>query len=208
MGKKAVTSEEIRFRNARIAFAKIEEPEYFNKDKPQPNEKKKRRYTILLDPTNVKDGHGKIIAKIRAEGERIGLAFWDGKLPKKLDLCYGTDEDLNKVYDGFKGMFWVKVSTADFLPIVGRKKTGPKDSSGNPTFVQLNPGDAEFPRSGSYVNGSLTLWTQDSNNRVAINGNALALQYNAPGEAFGRPSANPNAQFEELETEDADPMFD
>ena len=107
--------------------------------------------------------------------------------------------NLNKVYDGFKGMFWIKLSAFEGeLPIVGRRRTGPvKD--GKPTFEILKPGAAEWPYPGCYVNSKITLWTQDSNNRVAINGNGLTIQFKQDGDAFGRPSSDPDAEFDALE---------
>jgi hypothetical protein len=198
VGKKSVTSEKIAVNGARIAFCdSIGEATYFGAT-PQPKEKKKHRYTLLLDPTNA--AHAETIKQIKSESARIAKLFWD-PVPKKLERCWGTDEDLNKLYDGFEGMFWIKLSAYEGeLPIVGRRRTGPVDpKTGKPTFELIKPGHAEWPYAGSYVNSKMTLWTQDSNNRVGINGNGLTLQFMKDGAGFGRPNADPDDEFEALE---------
>jgi hypothetical protein len=43
------------------------------------------------------------------------------------------------------------------------------------------------------------LWTQDSNNRIGINGNGLTIQFMKDGDSFGRPGADPDSEFEALE---------
>lgn len=198
MSKKAVTSEKIRLSRVRLAFANLDKPEYFKPNNPAPNEKPKYRATLLLDPSNAQHKeHRKLVI---AEGDRIAAAYWRDNMPNKIDKCYGTNADLRKVYDGFKDTMHIKLSSEDPIPIVGRRRNGPVDPrTGKPTFLPVKPGDADFPYNGCYVNATITLWTQDSHGRVAINGNLLALQFCEDGQAFGRQSADPDSEFEALE---------
>ncbi len=219
--KKPVTSEKIVIERARLAFANLDTLEYFNPQAPGANEKKKSRATLLLDPTNEK--HAAIIKKIKSEAGRIATEFWGAEqaadLNKKrlLEKCFGTEDDLKKVYDGYKGMFFIKISADRIVPIVGRNRTGPVDpKTGRKAFEILKPGDKEYPYNGCYVNAPITLWTQGSHGRDAINGNMLTIQFCEDGQEFGRPSADPDNEFDALEdatdsTEgggDADSMFD
>jgi hypothetical protein len=202
--KKPVTSNKIVVTHARLAFANLDELEYFNPQAPKANEKKMSRATLLIDPTTVEGA--KTIAEIKAEAKRIAIEYWGEAEATRLfanrliNKCYGTEESLKKVYDGYKGMFWVKIAADRLPPIVGRNRTGPVDpKTGRKTFIPVKPGDAEFPYNGSYVNGPITLWTQDSHGRIGINANMLTLQFNEKGVEFGRPSADPDGEFDALE---------
>jgi len=185
VSKKAVTSEKIKLGRVRLAFANLDVPEYFKKGQPQQNEKPKYRATLLLDPSNPQ--HKAACKQIWAEGDRIAAAFWTNGVPNRIDKCYGTNADLRKIYDGFKDMVHYKVSSADPIPVVDRRK------------IPVAPGKAQWPYNGCYVNATITLWTQDSHSRVAINGNLLAVQFCEDGTAFGRQSADPDQEFEALE---------
>jgi hypothetical protein len=202
VAKKAITSEKIQLKRVRLAFANLDVPEYFKPNNPQPNEVKKYRATLLLDPSNAE--HKAACKILWAQGDDIAAKFWTGGVPNKLDKCFGTNADLRKIYDGFKDMVHVKVSSKDPVPMVGRRRNGPVDPrTGKPTFLPVKPGDADFPYNGCYVNATVTLWTQDSHSRVGINGNLLALQFCEDGQAFGRQSANPDSEFEALEDGEA-----
>ncbi len=218
VAKKAVTSEKIVINRARLAFANLDTLEFFNKDAPGPHEKPKSRATLLLDPTNAE--HAAVIKKIKSEAGRIATEFWGEEQAKELmrkkllDKCFGTDDDLKKVYDGFAGMFFVKINADRIVPIVGRNRTGPVDpKTQRKTFEIVKPGDKEYPYNGCYVNAPITLWTQGSHGRDAINGNMLTIQFCEDGPEFGRPSADPDSEFEPLEDAtqpegDPDNMFD
>lgn len=197
---KAVTSEKFQLKNVRLAFPKIDAYEYFNPASPGPKEQKKKRATFLLDPS--KTDHAAFIKTVKACASGIVTKMWDGKKPNKLEVCFGTDADLEKVYDGYAGMFFVKLATADVLPVVGRRK------GADGKFIPLSPGDKEWPYAGCFVNVSGTLWGQDSHGRKGINGNLLALQFVKDGAAFGRPPADTDAEFEELSAGEGESAFD
>lgn len=186
---KSVTSEQIQLTNVRLAFVQLDKPTKIGQN---PEETPKYRVTALLDPSNAE--HAALIKKIKTEAERIAKQKWDGTVPKGIETCFGNGNDLDKVYNGFADMFFVRLSTPDLPPIVGRQK--------NPTtktFMQLTPGQAGFPYSGCYANVPITLWTQDSHGRKGVNGNLLAVQFVKDGDSFrGQAPVNPDQQFAEL----------
>lgn len=190
MAKKSITSEKIRFKNVRIAFVNLDKPTKFDPKKSDEEEAPKYRLQVLLDPTNAE--HAKQISFMQTEAKRIAEAYWDGQIPKSLEKCFGKGDDLDKVYAGYAGMVYCKAANRDLPPIVGTKKV-------NGTFMQLDPKDKEFPYAGCYCNVTVTLWTQDSHGRKAINGNLLAVQFAGDGERFaGNSVANADEEFEAL----------
>lgn len=189
MGKKAITSEKIQLKSARLAFVQLDKATKIGKSE---EEVPKYRLTFLLDPSN-KD-HAATIDKIKSEAKRIALEMWDGEIPKSLEKCFGNGNDLDKIYNGFGDMFYFKANSSSLPPIVGRTK-----NPGTGTFIQLEPGKPGFPYSGSFANGSITCWTQDSHGAKRIGGNLLAVQFSHDGESFGGGAkANADDEFESL----------
>lgn len=195
---KAITSEKIFIPEARLSFPVIDKPKQYIGEDGKPQGEPKFSFTLLLDPSNKL--HVPVIAKIKSEAGRIAKEFFD-PIPKAFSqpgcktLCYGLGNDLDKVYDGYADMFYVKLSSNSRIPVVGRRKDAKTGK-----FTQLQAGDAEWPYAGCFVNATMTMWTQDSHGRKAINGNAIGLQFVRDGEAFGGGApANPDAEFEALE---------
>lgn len=189
MGKKAITSEPIKVKGARLAFVQLDKATKIGKSE---DEVAKYRLTALLDPSN-KD-HAVTIDKIKSEAKRIALEMWDGEIPKSLEKCFGSGNDLDKIYNGFADMFFIKLNNSSLPPIVGRTK-----DPGTGTFIQLQPGKPGFPYGGCYGNLTLTTWTQDSHGAKRIGGNLLAVQFSHDGESFGGGSkANADDEFESL----------
>jgi hypothetical protein len=185
---KSITSEQIMAKNARLAFVQLDKPTKIGKN---PEEIAKYRVTVLLDPSDA--DHAAIIKQVKGEGARIAKEFWEGTVPKSLELCFGNGNDLDKVYNGFEDMFYIRLSSTDLPPIVGRQK-----NPSTKTFLQLSPGETGFPYSGCYGNVALTLWTQDSHGRKGLNGNLCAVQFIKDGESFrGAPPADPNRTFDD-----------
>ena len=197
---KSVTSAKLQGKRVRASFLKIETPEFFNPAAPGPNEKKKYRASFLFDPSI--PAHAEVIAAIKSEATKIVNAMFDGKKPKSLEICWGEGNDLDKVYDGYKDMFFLKLSSADPFPVVGRRK------GADGKFKPLKPGETEWPYNGCYVNVSFTLWGQDSHGRKAINGNLLAIQFVEDGDPFGRPPTDANSEFEALPEGEGESAFD
>ena len=184
---KNVTSEKIPLTNVRLSFPALDKPKAF-KEGIEP----KFEASFLLDPTN-KD-HAAAIAKIKAESARVAKIQFDGEIPKSLEKCWGLGDDLDKVYEGYAGMFWIKAKSASRVPVVGRRKNA------DGKFQILGAGDKEWPYAGCFVNATLTVWAQNSHGRKAINGNLIALQFVKDGDAFsGNKTAVPEEEFQALE---------
>lgn len=196
---KSITSEKIFLPEVRLSFPELERPKAFKNDKGEVQGEPTFGATLLLDPSN--KAHAAAIAKIKGEAGRIAKEFFAEGIPKAFSqpgcktLCYGNGNDLDKVYAGYEDMFYVKAKNSNRVPVVGRRKN-PETGK----FTQVVPGDAEWPFAGCYVNATVTLWTQNSHGRKAINGNLIAIQYVKPGEAFGGGGpADPDSEFEALE---------
>lgn len=184
---KNVTSEKIVLNNVRLSFPALDKPKAFKAD-----QEPKFESTFLLDPTN-KD-HAAAIAKIKAESARVAKVQFDGEIPKSLEKCWGLGNDLDKVYDGYADMFWIKAKSPSRVPIVGRRKNA------DGKFQILGAGDAEWPYAGCFVNATVTVWAQNSHGRKAINGNLIAIQFVKDGDAFGgNRTAVPEDEFQALE---------
>lgn len=175
-----ITSEKIELKNVRLSFADIFKAKAF-----QTGQDARYSASFLLDPSD--KAHKKLIALVKSEGDRIYEEEWKGKTPKLKGRCYGTEDDLDKVYDGYEGMFFVRTSKPE--------------SDGRPTIVDtdMSPLTAEDakPYNGCYVDATLTLWTQDNQFGKRINGNLRAIRFRSDGEAFGRPPIDADDEFSE-----------
>ena len=173
---------------ARLAFARLHKAE--KKRKPNGEEYGTASFscTLLLDPSNVE--HQKQIAAIKAAAQKVVVAKWgpraDGGWPKDnaqtgtkgLILCFGNGNDLNKVYDGYKDMFFVKCADTS-RPLLGNRKGEP-----------VVEGDPQCPYSGCYVRARISPWVyyptpkrpQSAN---GVNMNIRSVQFMEDGAAFG-----------------------
>ena len=200
MGK-TVSSGKIKLRNVRAAFVNLDKADYFKPGQPGPNETKKRRITFLLDPSNA--DHAKTIQEIKEAAKKCAEQTWPDGIPKSLDKCYGLGNDQDKVYEGFKDMWFIRTARKeDDGPgaIVGRRRTGPNGKDGKPTFVQLEKGQKEFPYGGCYVNATISLWVLNNHGQKRIMANYEAIQFANDGKSFsGRTEADANSEFDALE---------
>ena len=95
-----------------------------------------------------------------------------------LILCFGNGNDLQKVYDGYKDMFYVKLSDTS-RPLIGNRAGG--------IVVE---GDPQCPYSGCIVRARISPWVyfptakrpQSAN---GVNFNFRSLQFVEDGAAFG-----------------------
>lgn len=175
---KAVTSEKIKA-YGRLSYLRIDKPEPF-----QEGQTPKFQATVLFDPSDVEQA--KTIAVIKAAAQKLYQDKW-GEVPVgRKPPCYGLGDKLDKIPDGYKGMFYVRLSN-DARPGVANR-------AGRP----VAPGEKEFPYSGSYGNVNFTLWTQDNKYGKRINGNLIAIQFVKDGSAFGRGPVSVDDEFEPL----------
>lgn len=161
---KAITSEKIKIRNARLSFARLDKGKPFAVGMTP-----KFQAAFLLDPSD-KD-HAVVIADIKAKAMKLlqdgGLTPADLTHPN----CFGNGD--KKKYDGYAGRFYVASSQETRPPVANR--------SAKP----VQAGEKEFPYSGCFVNGSVTLWLQNNQYGKRINANLLAVQFVGDGPAFG-----------------------
>jgi len=181
------TSEKIELKNVRLSFAELWQAKAF-----QEGQAPKYQASFLLDPSD-KD-HKKMIKTVKAEADRIKKAQWGDKPPKLKGECFGDGDDLDTVYDGYEGMFFMRANknAAD-----GRVTIVNSDNS--PLTV-----DDGKPYNGCYVDATLTLWTQDNSFGKRINGNLRAIRFRGDGEAFGRPAIEADDEFSEAPEDGAD----
>jgi hypothetical protein len=159
------------------------------------------RMTWLLDPTQ--PAAQETIKKIKTEAARQldiyhnGRANWpqDNKQTgtKGILLCFGNGNDLPKVYDGYKDMFFIKASDTTAPFIVDQKGRLVRFGGDNAWHVvdrktdQLTDEIADsniVPYGGAYCRGKISLYIYN-NESHGINANFRSIQYVRYGEGFG-----------------------
>lgn len=138
--------------------------------------------TVILDPTN--RVHAEAIEATKAEAVRAmnhlfgsqdkwPVADVDkGILPPR--YCFGLGNKLPKVYDGFKDMWYIKLSTPDYnRPLIWTRRHTP--------VVQES--DDQAPYDGSVCNVSADLWPYN-NESSGVNGNLRELQFSKDGKEY------------------------
>lgn len=185
MAKKSVTSEIIQLPKVRLSFPRLDKPKAF-----QPGQAERFEATFLLDPSN--QNHAKVIARIKSEAARICREHWGDKFDavkkeiKQRHLQDGND----KSYDGYKDMLYVATHNTTRPVIVDRN------------VKPVVPSDTQWPYAGCYVNGTVTLWTQDNQFGKAVNVNLRGIQFVEDGKAFG--GAAPIEADDEFEAMEGD----
>ena len=179
---KAPTSDVIKLADVRLSFAKISKPEAFEQGQTP-----KFGATFLLDPS--KPEHKALIGQVQGAAKKL-IEEVSLKIPDfEVGHCFGyADKHPKKSkYDGYAGMFYVCASN-EIRPTLCNRRTDP-----------VAEGDAQFPYSGCYVNGTITLWLQNNKWGKKINANLRAVQFVRDGEAFGRAPVSAEDEFEPLE---------
>ena len=171
----------IPVKGARLAFARLHKAEA-RKDPKTGAERGKPKFscTLLLDPSNAE--HAATIKAVKADAIRVLNARYGNQeswpKPSKatgmggLIMCFGNGNDLEKVYDGYKDMFYIKCSDTN-RPLLGNRQ--------GKVVVE---GDPQCPYSGCYVNAKISLWSYDNESR-GVNSNIRSVQFVRDGDAFG-----------------------
>lgn len=177
---KSTTSSKILLPEVRLAFVNVHKARAFSTGGDA-------RYSLecLLDPKS--DKHAKVIKEIKEAGKFIYDQTWGDDKVKLLSKCFGTSEELNKDYEGYEGMFVVRLSNSRRPVVVDRDGRTP-----------LAEEDGR-PYSGCIGNVTCTLWTQDNQFGKRINGNLRGVQFVREGDQFG--GVNPEGEFDSLEDE-------
>lgn len=180
--------------NARAAFCRPYSPQQRKNKDGSARGKPKYSTTALLDPSNA--AHAATIKEIKEEALRCLLHRYKSqdKFPKAnpatgiggLIMCFGYGDDLPKVYDGYAGMFYIKLTDTD-APLVGNRNGRP-----------VAEGQPEAPYGGAICNFKTTLYSYDNESR-GVNANFRSIQFVAPGAAFGgRGQLDPSQEFTPL----------
>jgi hypothetical protein len=190
---KSPTSEVLRLTGVRLSFPRLFTPEAFEEGKP-----KTFQATFLLDPSN--DDHKKILKTIQKEALKLTKeAFGEDYTLKKLKgVCFGKGDNLDNVYDGYEGMYYVRTGNT-VRPAVANRRGEP-----------VAQGDEQEPYAGCYVNATLSLWAQNhKTGGKRINANLRGVQFVKDGEAFGQEPISAENEFEALDDNSpADEDFD
>lgn len=210
----------IEIHKGRPSFYKAEKFMYRTKkdgtlDKGTPDKPKKPRksMTWLLDPSDAQAAV--TIKEIKTEAARQLDIFWQGREnwppdnkvtgTKGLLMCFGNGNDLPKIYDGYKDMFFIKVSDS-VEPIIGDRRgrgvqfvTGDQQwhyvdkTTGQTTEEIADPGT--IPYGGAYCRGRISLYCYD-NEAAGVNANFRSVQFLEPGPAFGGAAGSRSAADE------------
>lgn len=211
----------ITIHRGRPAFYRADKASYRTNKQGQPIKTRpdgtpvKPRYgwTWLLDPSEAQAQA--TIKEIKDEASRQLDIFFNGREnwpkdnpttgTKGIITCFGEGNKLPKVYDGFKDMFYIKVSDT-IRPIIGdRRGRGVvfveqdsqwhyTDADGNTTEEVADPG--KIPYAGSICRGRVSLYPYN-NESAGVNANAMSCQFLETGPAFG--GAGRRNAAEELE---------
>jgi hypothetical protein len=100
-----------------------------------------------------------------------------------------------KSYDGYEGMFVIASNNRTRPTVVDRDLTPLVEEDGK-------------PYSGCYVNGTITLWSQDNQYGKRVNANLRAVQFVKDGDAFGVKPADAEDEFDVLDGDDDEDFLD
>jgi len=180
------TSEVIKLESARISYPHIYEPSAYEEGDPL-----KFSAKFLLDPSN--PNHAAKIKEIKlAAAELMREEFGPEFKPAGLKgVCFANGntkvDDQGEVKEGYADM-WV-IGASEFVrPAVANRSGGP-----------VVEGESQAPYGGSYVNATITLWTQNNKWGKRINANLRGVQFVKDGDAFGRAPISAEEEFEALE---------
>jgi Protein of unknown function (DUF2815) len=160
------------------------------------------RMTWLLDPTD--KVAAATIAEIKAEAARQLDIFFQGREnwpkdnkqtgTKGIVPCFGNGNDLPKIYDGYKDMFFLKVADTT-EPIWGDRRGRSvrfdkgdgawhilDRATGQQTEEVVDP--EQCPYGGAYGRGRVSLYVYN-NEQAGVNSNFRSVQFLEKGEAFG-----------------------
>jgi hypothetical protein len=201
---------------ARLAFARIHKAEQSKDRAGNPVGTAKFSATLLIDPSS-KEGQ-ETIAKLKGAALKAIVEKWGpkdgGGWPKPnpatgmggLIFCFGNGNDLPKVYDGYRDMWYIKVADTT-RPLLGNRAGAP-----------VIEGDPQCPYAGCYVRARVSPWVyfptakrpQSAN---GVNFNLRSLQFVEDGQGFGGGgSRSAEEEFEKMagdanKTEDDDIPF-
>ena len=197
--EKALTTEKIKVWG-RASFVRLDKPKAF-----QEGQDPRWECTFLLDPADAKGLES--IKLVLKEAVALSKAAWDivplelqklvhqfvpgQKAPDPKTKVDGIEmafyDGDTRDYDGYAGKFVIPSHNSKLKPAVA-----------NARGVSVDPGEDQFPYSGAYVVGSITLWAQDNKYGKRIGVNLRGVQFWKDGEAFGQGDIAAEDEFEAL----------
>lgn len=209
---KVLNENSITFRDARISFVQLDEAKPYE-DNPTPY----FSLEVLLDRS--KPAHAANIEWIKKTAERLAIAEY-GSIDVVEKVCFGSGDKRKRrgspeVYDGYAGMYYVKLKgkveqaahgAKHFGAVMDRRMT--RHANSNVAFI--SPGHPDWPYGGCYANVKGSMWALAKKSKGYIKGgpyigmNLEAIQFCRPGVAFGRGPVSVEGEFEPLPDDGAE----
>jgi hypothetical protein len=172
----------VKITNGRLSFPKLFKPKSFREGQDPRFEA-----TFLLDPSDAE--HAPQIANVKAAAKRALVRKYGSveQIPKGFkDKMFYADDGGDKDYDGYAGMFVVRTSSKERVPVVDQRKRPLAAEDGK-------------PYAGCYVNAAFRIWVQDHKEYgKRVNATLKAVQFAKDGEAFGVKPLDTDEVFDDL----------
>ena len=182
---------EVILKDVRLSFAHLFEPSKGgkNKDGEEIKGSYQARFLMEKDTPQTKEN----LAKIKRAGHDAKEKAWgsdESKWPKlKPDRVCLRDGDLED-WDGYEGNFYLAANSQRKPQVITNRKG--KDRK----WIEAEPGGANSPYSGCYVNALVRLWVQDSKEfGKRLNASLEVVQFLRDGDPFGAAPVDPNEKF-------------
>ena len=165
---------------ARVAFVQVFTPRAFEEGMEPVYS-----LTALLDP-NIPE-HKAAIKQVRKAAADLMVEAWGSKKVDLKHVCFGfADDDMAERYDGYEGMFWVRVKNKRRPVVIDRDKSALAEDDGR-------------LYSGSFCNVSMDMWCQKkSKYGKNISGNLRGVQFVRDGDAFGGQKVDVDKEFPDM----------
>lgn len=114
-------------------------------------------------------------------------------------MCWRDGDE--ESWDGYAGCYYISASSrpkkgADIMSARPAVVTNRKDKDGK--WIVAQPGGANSPYSGCYVNAKIDIWAMDDPKYgKRLNAGLRSVQFLKDGEAFGMGRTDPNEDFED-----------
>jgi hypothetical protein len=184
------TSEVIKLKNVRLSFPRLWKAKAFRE-----GQEPRFEASFLLDPSD--KAQKAIIKEIKSVAKSLAHEQWGEKIPATVEHCFGmADKDkVKREYDGYPGMFFIAASNQTRPTVVDRDRSPLAEEDGK-------------PYAGCIVTGTITLWTMDNEFGKRINANLRGIQFVKDGEAFGAKPVDAENEFDVIDEDDDDDIFD
>ena len=179
----SVNTQPFLVRNARLAFVQVFEKRAFSEEMEPVYS-----LTLLLDPNDPENK--KSIETIKNHAKDMMKEAWGSTRVQIKHCCFGDADEDGLAYDGFEGMFYVRLKNKRRPLALDRQRT-PISAEDNVLY------------SGCYGNVSMDMWCQKSSKfGKNISGNLRGVQFMRDAEPFVGSKVSENEFEDESEKED------